>query len=416
MTGATKIEKCRICGNAELVGARPGRAGADGRVPPQPRPEVTTGPLRLVKCDGRRTAAACCSSRTPTISREMYGDNYGYRSGLNAQHGRAPAGARSRASRRGSRCAPATSCSTSAATTARRCGLPEAGLELHRHRSDRRASSARYYPPHVDADPGLLLAPATVREALRGEARRSSPRSRCSTTSRPDGVHAAKCATCSPTTASGFRAELHADDAATRTPTTRSATSTSSTTRWRRSNGWPTGSACAIVDVEFNDVNGGSFSVTAAKSDRRGPETQRPSTGSSAEEQRAGLRPLRPSRRSRDGPRTPRRRSRVPRAAKGEGKKVSALRAPRPRATSSCSTAASPSRDLAAVAEVNPDKFGAFTPGTLIPIVSGARGAATGGPTTSSCCRGTSAVTSLANPVYAGAARLRVPAAAGSKW
>jgi C-methyltransferase C-terminal domain/Putative zinc binding domain/Methyltransferase domain len=79
----TKVDKCRLCGNPNLTEVLDlGIQALTGVFPKSKGQSVTTGPLRLVKCMG---ADACnllqlAHSYDPA---EMYGQNYGYRSGLN---------------------------------------------------------------------------------------------------------------------------------------------------------------------------------------------------------------------------------------------------------------------------------------------------------------------------------------------
>src|SRR5689334_13147853 len=79
----TPISKCRICGNASLIPVVDlGTQVLTGVFPKRRDEKITHGPLQLLKCDG---ADACgllqlAHSYDPD---EMYGDNYGYRSGLN---------------------------------------------------------------------------------------------------------------------------------------------------------------------------------------------------------------------------------------------------------------------------------------------------------------------------------------------
>ena len=80
-----KVDACRICGNAHLeLVLDLGEQMLTGVFPASRNQQVTTGPLRLVKCTG---SAECCGLLQLAHSYdlgEMYGDNYGYRSGLNA--------------------------------------------------------------------------------------------------------------------------------------------------------------------------------------------------------------------------------------------------------------------------------------------------------------------------------------------
>ncbi|MEA1085865.1 class I SAM-dependent methyltransferase [Sphingomonas sp. CD22] len=80
-----KVNACRICGNAGLEPVLDlGEQMLTGVFPGSRDQTVTTGPLRLVKCVG---SDECCGllqlAHSYDLS-EMYGDNYGYRSGLNA--------------------------------------------------------------------------------------------------------------------------------------------------------------------------------------------------------------------------------------------------------------------------------------------------------------------------------------------
>lgn len=80
----TKAPACRICGNTDLqrvlelgdqmlTGVFPRTKGAD----------VTVGPLNLVKCCGDGSCGLLQMEHSYALD-EMYGENYGYRSGLNA--------------------------------------------------------------------------------------------------------------------------------------------------------------------------------------------------------------------------------------------------------------------------------------------------------------------------------------------
>jgi hypothetical protein len=80
-----KIEKCRICGNEHYVTVLDlGDQYLSGIFPKSVDPDMYRGPLKLVKCD--ETTGGCGHVQLehtfdlPT----MYGEEYGYRSGLNA--------------------------------------------------------------------------------------------------------------------------------------------------------------------------------------------------------------------------------------------------------------------------------------------------------------------------------------------
>jgi len=78
-----RIEKCRICGNTELVQVLDlGTQALTGVFPRSRSQQVSSGPLRLVKCTGEGVCNLVQLEHTYDPG-EMYGHNYGYRSGLN---------------------------------------------------------------------------------------------------------------------------------------------------------------------------------------------------------------------------------------------------------------------------------------------------------------------------------------------
>ena len=78
-----KIKLCRVCGNDELVPVVDlGEQYLTGVFPRQEEAlNITKGPLRLVKCHG--DGCGLLQLEHSYELGEMYGDNYGYRSGLN---------------------------------------------------------------------------------------------------------------------------------------------------------------------------------------------------------------------------------------------------------------------------------------------------------------------------------------------
>ena len=79
----SEIDACRLCGSSQLEEVLDlGEQCLTGVFPPSSDHEVTAGRLRLVKChsDGGCNLVQLDRSFDPG---EMYGDNYGYRSGLN---------------------------------------------------------------------------------------------------------------------------------------------------------------------------------------------------------------------------------------------------------------------------------------------------------------------------------------------
>jgi len=80
-----KVEKCRICGNARLERVLDlGEQMLTGVFPREKDATVTIGPLCLVKCMGGDEVCGLVQMKHSYDLGEMYGENYGYRSGLNA--------------------------------------------------------------------------------------------------------------------------------------------------------------------------------------------------------------------------------------------------------------------------------------------------------------------------------------------
>ena len=81
-----KITKCRVCGNTELIAVVDlGEQYLTGVFPRQDSANtLTKGPLRLVKCNGGGEVCGLLQLEHSYDLGEMYGENYGYRSGLNA--------------------------------------------------------------------------------------------------------------------------------------------------------------------------------------------------------------------------------------------------------------------------------------------------------------------------------------------
>jgi hypothetical protein len=82
----TEIQHCRICGNADLVSAlNLGKQYLTGVFPSFREQQLTCGPLELVACKVSDTQHQCglFQLRQTYQLSDMYGHNYGYRSGLN---------------------------------------------------------------------------------------------------------------------------------------------------------------------------------------------------------------------------------------------------------------------------------------------------------------------------------------------
>ncbi len=125
-----------------------------------------------------------------------------------------------------------------------------------------------------------------------------------------------------------------------------------------------------VIDVKMNAVNGGSFAVTAAKLRSPHQANRAMIDWLREQERRMGLDTPRPFRdfeervfRHRDDL------GRLVRALIHDGKKVLGYGAST-KGNVLLQFCGFTSADIPAIADVNPDKFGCFTPGTHIPIVS----------------------------------------------
>src|SRR5262245_22643782 len=80
----TLIRTCRICGSARLHPILDlGVQALTGLFPRSKREPVPRGPLELVKCDEAAGGCGLVQLRHSSPPETMYGQNYGYRSGLN---------------------------------------------------------------------------------------------------------------------------------------------------------------------------------------------------------------------------------------------------------------------------------------------------------------------------------------------
>jgi NDP-4-keto-2,6-dideoxyhexose 3-C-methyltransferase len=123
-----------------------------------------------------------------------------------------------------------------------------------------------------------------------------------------------------------------------------------------------------VVDVELNDVNGGSFSVTAAHKGSKHVDVNRTVESMLAKENSQGLSTLAPyiefSKRIDESKRSL---QAFVKNAKQEGKKIAGLGAST-KGNVLLQYCGFTQNDIEVIGDVNPDKFGALTPGTWIPI------------------------------------------------
>jgi hypothetical protein len=362
----SKIQCCRICGNDHLEPVLDlGEQTLTGVFPRSRARAVTRGPLRLVKCFGESHCGLLQLEHSYDLG-EMYGENYGYRSGLNPSmvahlHGKVRRLLRQVAPGPGDIVLDigsndSTTLQAYPVNGATLVGIDPTGTKFR-----------SYYPAHIALIPEFFSA-ATFRQRF-GERRAKVVTSFSMFYDLEDPL--------------GFMREVHEvleDDGLwvfeqSYMPTMLRTNSFDTVCHehleyyaLKQIQWMAVRAGFVIVDVEFNDVNGGSFSVTVRKADA-GVSTPAPVLALIEQEGRAGLDSLAPYAAfagrvavARDELR------RFVQAARHEGKTVAALGAST-KGNVILQYCGFSERDIVAIGEVNADKFGCFTPGTWIPIV-----------------------------------------------
>jgi hypothetical protein len=364
----TAVQRCRICGQSGLQSVlHLGDQALTGVFPRSADEPVEAGPMDLVKCDEVRGGCGLVQLRHSYTPEKMYGENYGYRSGLNAsmvEHLRRRARLACELAR------PAAGdvvldIGSNDGTTLRAypdCGLTLVGMDPTGKKF------ARFYPPHVRLVPDFFSA-SRFEQVANGKKARvvtsiamfydlESPQDFMAEVHRvlaDDGVWVFEQSYCP------AMLEVNAYDTVCHEHISYYAL---------RQIKWMTDRAgFKILDVELNDANGGSFCVTVAKRSAPYAEAGARVAEVLAEEQRRGLGTLRPYLAFRD--RVWRHRDEL------RGFLASARRAGKTVYGYGASTKGNvllqfcgfTAKDLPAIAEVNEDKFGRSTPGTHIPIL-----------------------------------------------
>lgn len=363
---AKRIHCCRICGNTNLSPVLDlGEQALTGVFPKSRDAAVTVGPLSLVLCTGEGACGLLQLAHSYDAS-EMYGENYGYRSGLNPSM---VAHLRSKVERIKALGILADGdivldIGANDGTTLRQYERP--GLRLVG--MDPTGSKFReYYTDNILLVPDFFSA-ANFRNALGTDARAKVVTSFSMFYDLED-----------PT---GFMAQVHeilADDGIwvfeqSYMPLMLDTNSYDTVCHehleyyalaqidWMAKR-----VGLEIIDVELNDVNGGSFSVTVQKAG--GPLARMASVDEAfAREAGMGLDRLETYAAFRDRIDTARDELLAfLRKAKADGKRVVGLGAST-KGNVLLQYCGIDETLLDCIGEVNPDKFGAFAPGTLIPI------------------------------------------------
>jgi NDP-4-keto-2,6-dideoxyhexose 3-C-methyltransferase len=361
-----KVETCRICHNPNLVCVLDlGEQMLTGVFPRSKNANITSGPLRLVKCVGGDEVCGLLQLQYSYDLREMYGENYGYRSGLNASmvshlHGKVKKILEQVALREGD---VIVDIGSNDSTTLQAyptgpvlVGFDPTGIKF-----------SSYYPKHIQLVSDFFSS-ALLRERFPGK----KPRVITSFSMFYDLED--------PVSFMREVYEVLADDGIwvfeqSYMPTMLETNSYDTVCHEHleyyalRQIKWMTDRVgFRILDVEFNDMNGGSFSIAVSKS--KGDSTVLPVVQKIlVREVELGLDSLAPYRDFAE--RVAKSKSELLDfigTARTEGKTVAALGAST-KGNVLLQYCGLTERDISYIGEVNSDKFGAYTPGTWIPII-----------------------------------------------
>lgn len=361
-----QVSQCRICGNQNLARVLDlGNQVLTGVFPKDRNAKITRGPLWLLKCHGDADACGLLQLGHSYELSEMYGDNYGYRSGLNASmvahlHAKVKR-IRGLVNLQAGDLVVDIGSNDSTTLQAYPSDLTLVGI-------DPTGTKFRsYYPPHVQLIPDFFSSRLLEQRLPGRKAKVVTSFSMFYDLEDP----------------MGFMRQVHdvlADDGLwvfeqSYMPTMLEMNSYDTACHehleyyaLRQIQWMAERVGLRIVDVEFNDVNGGSFSVAVKKA--APGATPVPQVAQLLQtEKAAGLDTLAPY--EAFAQRVAQSRSELlafVERARAEGKTVAALGAST-KGNVLLQYCNFTERDIVAVGEVNAEKFGAYTPGTLLPIV-----------------------------------------------
>jgi hypothetical protein len=365
MNGYKEISRCRVAQSDNLVSVlNLGRQALTGVFPKSAKEPVTVGPLELVWCPD----SGLLQLKHSYEPSEMYGDNYGYRSGLNqsmVNHLTDKVAYLERLAGPGNGDVivdigsnDATTLKAYKAPGARRIGIDPTGKKFQ-----------QYYPE------GIRLVP----DFFSAEAYRSVEKSKAKIVTSIAMFYDLE----APVEFAKQVESILADDGVWHLEQ-------SYMPSMLRTNSYDTichehieyyslgviktildRAGLRLVDVVMNSINGGSFAVTAARASNKSVKTNQAVIDWLLEqEDRMGLRTPRPFRDFEE--RVFRHRedlTRLVRTLTADGKKILGYGASTKGNVLLQFCGFTP-KDIPAIAEVNADKFGCVTPGTHIPIVS----------------------------------------------
>jgi len=362
------ISKCRICGSEDLASVMSvGEQALTGVFPRSGEEKVTSGPVELVQCRATNGCGLVQLKQSYDLS-EMYGMNYGYRSGLNASmvshlHSKVAKILASGVLKKGDL---VIDIGSNDATTLRAypqdqyqlVGIDPTGIKF-----------ASYYPPEIKLVSRFFSAEA-VAQALAGRKAKVIT-SFSMFYDLEDPVAFAREIEGSLDAEGVWIFEQSYLPDMLRTNSFDTICHEHLEFYALKQINWITEKAgLKVLDVEFNDINGGSFSITAAKASARLQPNTEWLNKILADEVALGL----DTTHAFDNfkVRVEEARSKMMdflNQAKSEGKRVCALGAST-KGNVLLQYYGIDSSLVSAIGEVNSDKFGAFTPGTMIPMVA----------------------------------------------
>ncbi len=362
-----QIDKCRICGNTHLASVLDlGEQMLTGVFPREKGAKVTTGPLRLVKCMGGDEVCGLLQLEHSYDLGEMYGENYGYRSGLNASmvahlHSKVKKILGQVELREGDLVIDIGSNDSTTLQAYPSSGQVLVGID------PTGVKFRNYYPPHIQLIPDFFSS-ALVKERF--------PEQKAKVITSFSMFYDLE-------DPMGFMRQVYdvlADDGVwvfeqSYMPTMLETNSYDTVCHEHlefyalRQIKWMADRVgFKIVDVEFNDVNGGSFSVKVAKSHSNltlAPSVQKILN----QELEKGLDTLIPYQAfAQRVVKTKNDLLEFIKVAHSQGKTVAALGAST-KGNVLLQYCRLTEKDVSFIGEVNPEKFGCFTPGTWIPII-----------------------------------------------
>ena len=362
-----KIHACRICSNTHLAPVLDlGEQMLTGVFPKEKDKNITTGPLRLVKCMGGSDTCGLLQLEHSYPLEEMYGENYGYRSGLNSSmvkhlHEKVKKILEKIVVKEGDLVLDIGSNDSTTLQAYSNNGPMLVGMD------PTGVKFREYYPAHIQLIPNFFSSSLIKNQFPEKKAKVITSFSMFYDLENP----------------TEFMKEIHkvlADDGIwvfeqSYMPTMLATNSYDTICHEHlefyalHQIKWMTDRVgFKIIDVELNDVNGGSFSVTVSK--HNGDKTISPSVQKILDsEYEMGLDTLVPYKAFAErAAKSKQDFLKFIKTARAEGKKVAALGAST-KGNVLLQYCELTENDIFCVGDVNTDKFGSYTPGTWIPII-----------------------------------------------